>query len=169
MLCLFYISLQTISYSFLIIHQIICLFVVKHGDISLKNLSIMNYFTLREIYKNCTPSEFRSAQRNNEVLKNISILRDVLNEVRDFVNEPIIVTSWYRDVEHNKRVGGVRNSHHLTGGAADITCSNLDILFKKCFIMPQFTQIIRYDTFIHVSIIPTKNKRIYDKRTTKQD
>lgn len=129
----------------------------------------MNYFSLREIYKNCTSSEIRAAQRNNEVRKNISFLRDVLNHVREFVNEPIIVTSWYRGVEHNQRVGGVRNSHHLTGGAADITCSNLDILYKKCLSMPQITQIIRYETFLHISIISTKNHRTYDKRTTKQD
>lgn len=126
----------------------------------------MIYFTLREIFRNCTPAEIRKAQRNYEVQKNISILRIVLNEVRDFVNEPIIVTSWYRDFEHNKRVGGVRNSHHLTGGAADITCSNLDVLYKKCLTMSQITQIIRYDTFIHISIIPTKNLRYVDKRKT---
>ena len=124
----------------------------------------MNYFTLREIFRNCTPAEIRRAQRNNEVRKNISFLRNVLNEVRDFVNEPIIVTSWYRDSEHNKLVGGVRNSHHIKGGAADITCSNLDVLYKKCFTMPQITQIIRYDTFLHISIIPTKNLRYVDKR-----
>lgn len=129
----------------------------------------MNYFTLREIFRNCTPAEICRAQRNNEVRKNISFLRKVLNEVREFLNEPVIVTSWYRGVEHNKRVGGVRNSHHLTGGAADITCSNLDILYKKCFTMPQITQIIRYETFLHISIIPTSNHRTYDKRTTKQD
>lgn len=128
-----------------------------------------NYFSLREIYTECSATEIRIAQRNNEVRKNISFLRDLLNELRDFINEPIIVTSWYRGVEHNKRVGGVRNSHHLTGGAADITCSNLDLLYNKCFLMPQFTQIIRYDTFIHLSIIPTKNYRLYDKRTIKQD
>lgn len=128
-----------------------------------------NYFSLREIFKNCSPAEIRHAQHNNEVRKNISFLRDVLNHVREFVNEPIIVTSWYRSVEHNKQVGGVRNSHHLTGGAADITCSNLDILYKKCLTMPQITQIILYGTFIHISIIPTKNKRLYDKRPVKQD
>lgn len=129
----------------------------------------MTYFSLREIYKNCTPAEIRSAQRNNEVRKNISFLRDVLDNVREHVNEPIIVTSWYRSVEHNKRVGGVPNSHHLTGGAADITCSNLQLLFKMCIAMPQITQIIRYGTFLHISIIPTKNKRYVDKRKIKQD
>ena len=129
----------------------------------------MNYFTLREIFKNCSPAEIRQAQRNKELRITISYLRDVLNHLRELVNEPIIVTSWYRDVEHNKRVGGVRNSHHLTGGAADITCSNLDLLFKNCLTMPHITQIIRYDTFLHISIIPTSNNRVYDKRKTKQD
>lgn len=126
----------------------------------------MNYFTLREIFKNCTPDEIRKAQRNNVVRKNISFLRNVLNEIRDFVNEPIYVTSWFRDRAHNKLVGGVRNSHHVKGGAADITCANLDILFKMCYTMPQITQIIRYDTFLHISIIPTKNLRYVDKRKT---
>lgn len=125
-----------------------------------------NYFSLREIYKNCTPAEIRAAQRNKEVRKNISYLRSLLNHLRDYVNEPIFVTSWYRSAKHNKKVGGVRNSHHLTGGAADITCFHLDFLYKTCLIMPQITQIIRYETFIHISIIPTKNHRTYDKRPT---
>lgn len=129
----------------------------------------MNYFSLREIYKNCTPAEIRTAQRNNEIRHNIAFLRNILTLVRYYVDRPIIVTSWYRDLEHNKRVGGVSNSHHLTGGAADITCSNLDLLYKKCLLMPQITQIIRYDTFLHISIIPTKNLRYVDKRKTYQN
>lgn len=129
----------------------------------------MNYFTLREIFRNCTPAEIRKAQHNKEVTQNIAKLRNILTLVRYYVDRPIIVNSWYRDVEHNKRVGGVQNSHHLTGGAADITCSNLDLLYKKCLSMPQITQIIRYDSFLHISIIPSKNNRTYDKRTTKQD
>jgi hypothetical protein len=31
-----------------------------------------------------------------------------------------VVTSGFRSVEHNRRVGGVANSHHLTGRALDV-------------------------------------------------
>ena len=125
-----------------------------------------NYFSLREIYVNCSNPEISKAQKSPVVRMFISKLRNTLNVVREYVNEPIYVTSWYRDCDHNKRVGGVRNSHHLTGGAADVTCSNLDNLLQKCLSMSQFTQIIRYDAFIHLSIIPTKNLRYVDKRKT---
>jgi uncharacterized protein YcbK (DUF882 family) len=48
------------------------------------------------------------------------LLISVLQIIRDYVKLPIVVNSGYRCPEHNKRVGGVANSQHIFGKAADI-------------------------------------------------
>lgn len=54
------------------------------------------------------------------IVENILKMADVMQEIRElFENQPIIVTSWYRDAVTNKRVGGASRSTHLTGGAVD--------------------------------------------------
>ena len=47
-------------------------------------------------------------------------LVDFLNQLRLRFGKPLIVTSGYRSPEHNKAVGGVANSYHTQGLAADI-------------------------------------------------
>jgi hypothetical protein len=44
----------------------------------------------------------------------------ILEDVRAAIGVPLLVTSGYRTVEHNAEVGGVANSQHLTGNAADV-------------------------------------------------
>lgn len=48
-------------------------------------------------------------------------LKNKLEQLRKLVgNRPIKIVSGYRCPEHNKAVGGVKNSQHLSGNAADI-------------------------------------------------
>lgn len=47
-------------------------------------------------------------------------LIDKLQKLRDFIHRPIFVLSGYRCEKHNAKVGGVLNSQHLVGKAADI-------------------------------------------------
>ncbi len=42
--------------------------------------------------------------------------------IRDAVGVPVIVNSGYRCKVHNEHVGGVRDSFHTHGLAADLTC-----------------------------------------------
>lgn len=48
----------------------------------------------------------------------------ILEPVRILLNAPIIINSGYRNPHVNEAVGGVANSQHLTGCAADIRCSD---------------------------------------------
>ena len=50
----------------------------------------------------------------------------VLQPLRDAIGRPVYINSGYRSKRLNKRVGGVANSRHLQGKAADIHCDNLD-------------------------------------------
>lgn len=54
-------------------------------------------------------------------------LVDVLDRIRERLGVPIIVNSGYRCPEHNAEVGGVSDSQHVLGTAADITYDGIDI------------------------------------------
>ena len=54
-------------------------------------------------------------------------LVDALQELRDLANAPIRVTSGYRCPEHNRAVGGAKQSRHLRRHAADIVIKSLSV------------------------------------------
>lgn len=56
----------------------------------------------------------------------------VLEPLRQYVGEPIIISSGYRCPKLNKLVGGVTNSQHTTGQAADIYIASTSKL-RQCF------------------------------------
>lgn len=52
---------------------------------------------------------------------NIKELAENLQILRDYIGRPIHINSAYRSPAHNARIGGVKNSYHTKGKAADIT------------------------------------------------
>jgi len=54
-----------------------------------------------------------------DVLKNLQKLAQNLEVIRAEVNRPILITSGYRSLAHNAKVGGAKNSLHTLGKAAD--------------------------------------------------
>lgn len=100
------------------------------------------------------------------------LIDNVLNPICRTVGQ-LSINSGYRCEELNRLVGGVKNSQHMLGQAADIRCAvrgrdNQDYLDEVEEWMKReknFDQLIRYDTFIHVSYKKTNNRRmILDKR-----
>jgi zinc D-Ala-D-Ala carboxypeptidase len=51
---------------------------------------------------------------------------DKLQALRDKLGRPLLLTSAYRSPEHNKRVGGAKNSQHMLGIAFDVRMENQD-------------------------------------------
>lgn len=82
----------------------------------------MKHFTIDELCRSETAQ--RKGINNtptDNVRKNLTALVDnVLDPLRDWYGKPIRVNSGYRCPALNKAVGGVANSQHLTGQAADI-------------------------------------------------
>ncbi len=80
-------------------------------------------------------------------------LVDFLNQLRLRFGGPLIVTSGYRSPEHNKAVGGVPNSQHVKGLAADICpldTADLNRLWQLADSMNETGGVGRYDNFVHV-------------------
>lgn len=76
-----------------------------------------------------------------------------LQKLRDKLGVAVIVTSGYRCPDKNKLVGGVANSLHLTGQAADIAAGvPLRRLYFECVGIDEFGGIGCYpdSKFIHV-------------------
>jgi uncharacterized protein YcbK (DUF882 family) len=58
-------------------------------------------------------------------IENVTKLAQNLEVLRAEINEPIKITgSGYRTKSHNDKVGGAKNSLHLTASAADINAKN---------------------------------------------
>ncbi len=47
-----------------------------------------------------------------------------LQEMRNYLDAPLIITSGYRCLQHNTKVGGAPKSQHMMGRAADISLAN---------------------------------------------
>ena len=81
----------------------------------------------------------------------------VLDPARERLGMPITVNSGFRCSVHNKTVGGVANSQHLRGEAADVSCSDNKRLAEIIEQNGKYDQLIRYMNkaggirFIHVS------------------
>ena len=79
-------------------------------------------------------------------------LLEVLEMVRGKFG-PVRITSGHRCRIHNKSVGGMVNSQHLRGRAADIVVKNTEPEEVADFIesiMPDHGGIGRYENFVHV-------------------
>lgn len=95
----------------------------------------------------------------------IALVGAVLDPLRKAYGNAISVTSGYRNAKVNKGVGGVGNSQHLSGEAADITAgskSNNKKLAKLIISLGlPFDQLIDENNYswVHVSF-----KRVGDNR-----
>lgn len=129
-----------------------------------------NYFQLSEFLRS---SKARALSIDNlpsfEVVDNLRALRDnVLNPLREEYGQPIIVTSGFRSARLNAAVGGVANSQHLLGQAADIKAGRGGIdANRTLFALIQrlnlpFDQLIsEYNySWIHVSYSPRHRRQI---------
>ena len=80
------------------------------------------YFTLDELCRSSAAlrAEIRNIP-NDELLKNLNrLVKELLDPLRAEWGAPIIVTSGFRCNEFNSLVGGLSNSYHQLGLAADL-------------------------------------------------
>ena len=84
-------------------------------------------------------------------------LVSVLEAIRMLSGRPVIIHCWNRCANHNERVGGVPNSQHITGMAADFHIRNMSIKELHEFILNMHEDKIIphvgfYDWGCHVDI-----------------
>lgn len=122
---------------------------------------------------NFTKQEFDSKDGSPmppEVLLNVQKLASQLQALRDVLNAPIRINSGYRSPEHNKAVGGSKNSQHVLGKAADIrvkgkTPKQVYDIIEGMISAGDMLQggLGLYDTFVHYDIRKTRSRWDYRK------
>lgn len=131
----------------------------------------MKYFTLRELCKSATANKkdiTNVPEGLGEVLNMVLLIEHVLDPAREWLGEEIFVNSGYRCKRLNKAVGGVNNSQHCEGRAADITAGDSATNFRllRYFLaVGEFDQLIVYQdenrdiVFFHVSYVNSLENR----------
>lgn len=85
----------------------------------------------------------------------------ILQPIRDFAKCPITITSGFRSKDVNVWVGGVSNSQHLSGCAADcvVAESKMDDVLDFITLSLPFDQLLVGKSFFHVSWVPFGSPR----------
>lgn len=103
------------------------------------------------------------------------LAHEILQPLRNFLGQPIVITSGYRMAEVNKLVGGSPTSQHLVGQAADFTIKGYvsqylaqeSLLVAISRLKLTYDQLIFYPNFTHISYnkdIKKNRKLLIDKR-----
>ena len=109
----------------------------------------MKYFKMKEFECRDGCPMPASARENIEAL-----VEAVLDPARERLGKPIYVNSGYRCPRHNAAVGGVPNSQHMRGEAADIRLAEIADNAEIVSAVKEngkWDQMIVYPTFVHVS------------------
>jgi zinc D-Ala-D-Ala carboxypeptidase len=94
---------------------------------------------------------------DQQVIDNLQLLcTNVLEPLRNELNLPINVLSGYRSPAVNRAVGGVPDSQHVVGQAADIHISGMSVENLFQYVINQsklpFDQVIQeFNQWVHVS------------------
>ena len=101
--------------------------------------------------KNFNSDEFDSRDTKGTGMLMDKQFIEQLQKAREIAGIPFVINSGYRTREYNKFIGGVPNSAHTKGKAADIAIKNdrERYIVLNALILAGFKRIGIYKTFIH--------------------
>lgn len=120
------------------------------------------YFNIKEMTKSQTAELYHiNNTPTEEVAENLKKVMYILDMVRVYIGKPILINSGYRCKKLNEMVGGVQNSMHTKGLAADFRTKgkeDINTIFeflKKNQKELKIIELINYKTFIHMGVSET--------------
>lgn len=125
----------------------------------------IKYFKLSEFINSATAKRLAIDNMPSfEIVDNLNRLAGYLDVIRKKLDEPILISSGYRCPMLNKAVGGVVNSQHQKGLAADLVCANMVKLESVLRETGGFDQLIKEHSrgsksfWFHVSVCSRNGK-----------
>ena len=121
------------------------------------------YFTIKEMTKSQTAKVYHidNTPTEEEVVENLKKVMYILDMVRVHMGKPIFVNSGYRCKKLNDIVGGVRESMHIRGLAADFRTEKIEDINRMFEFLKEnhkefkIIELINYTTFIHMGVSET--------------
>ena len=125
----------------------------------------IKHFTLAEFLHSTSAKRLNIDNTPSfDVVDNLNRLADYLDVIREKFGKPILISSGFRCPALNKAVGGISNSQHQKGLAADLICADMDSLEKVLRETGGFDQLIKEHRkgsksfWYHVSVAPRNGK-----------
>lgn len=115
----------------------------------------LKHFSPSEIFAQNSKDEVIDIIVNENLSDNMIRLLWLLDDIRTlFFDKPIRITSFYRNNQHNIKVGGVPNSYHMLGAAVDVTTSDIPALLHQ---LSDFSGLVKYihypdKNFVHIQL-----------------
>lgn len=114
------------------------------------------------IAKNFRVREF-ACEDGSDIVIICRELVDTLQKVRNYFGAPVTITSGYRTVSHNKKVGGSEDSKHMYGVAADFVVKGVKAEKVADYLetlVPYSCGIGVYkkENFVHLDWRPNKSR-----------
>jgi putative chitinase len=125
----------------------------------------MSNFTIEElIHSETAVRQDIDNTPSEDILKNLAVLIDGLEQVRELLNSaPINISSGYRSQLLNKAIGSKTSSAHCLGYAADFTCKNFGNPHKIVQAIKasniKYDQVIYEGTWVHISFAPALRRQ----------
>lgn len=116
------------------------------GKVNQKTIK-SDFFSLEEFTRSSTAQRLKIDNTpNDDIIRNIQYgVQMVLDPLRRIIRSPIIITSGFRCSALNKAVGGVANSWHTKGNAADIRISDeeeAETIFQALKTLPSVDTVL---------------------------
>ena len=150
-----------------VVHDLILVYLKGSDTTGVKTYSVKKDGNTY-LAENFKVKEFACNDGSDTVLISDELV-DLLQKIRDHFGVAVTINSGYRTSTYNKKVGGVSNSQHVKGTAADIVVKGIDPLTVGQYveyIMPDHGGIGVYQTFTHVDVRTSRSR--WDQRSGKE-
>jgi len=128
-------------------------------------MKLSKYFSLREL------TFSKIAEDNNidntptpEFLEKLRYTASQLDKVRELLGKPVNISSGYRCLQVNRRIGSKDSSQHLKGEAVDFKCelfgnprSVFEAIRKSDIHFDQL--ILEFNSWVHISFVKSCGRR----------
>lgn len=139
---------------------------VSPGNWGLFKMQLSDHFTLEELTHSDAGSRAGLINAPSELqILHLKTLCLTLEKIRSILSQPLIIHSGFRSPAVNALVGGVANSAHLSGWAADFIAPAfgppLIVARELARSLAEFDQLIyEFGSWVHVSVDPQMRKQI---------
>ena len=128
-------------------------------------MKLSKFFSLRELIFS------KIAEDNNidntptpAILEKLKYTALQLDKVRELLGKPVNISSGYRCLQVNRRLGSKDSSQHLKGEAVDFKCElfgNPKRVFEaiKASNIPFDQLILEFNSWVHISFVKTGGRR----------